>query len=123
MVPVLTSEASTAENPGFNDQQLLNRARDDLQNPQALIVNIDGTDILTPQNAQQYYVESDAGPVTPVADNFLGLANQQTRMRCIGYFVLLSGLSSGSHDLKFGGSAGPPNDRIETLVRYDITVP
>jgi len=123
MVPVLTSEASTAENRGFNDQQLLNKAKDDLQNPQVLFLNVDNGFILTPQNAQQYYVESDAGPVTPVKDNILRLPNTETRMRCIGYFVLLNKLEPGRHDITFGGSAGPLGNRIETLIRYEVRVP
>ena len=123
IVPVLTSEASTAENPGYDDQQLLTKAREDLKDPQVLFLNIDGTYILTPQNAAQYYVESNASPLTPVRDNILRLTASNIRMACIGYFVFLDPLTSGHHDITFGGSAGPTNDRIDTLVHYDITVP
>jgi hypothetical protein len=57
MIPVLTSEASVAENPKFDDDQLLNKASYDLQNPELLFLNVDGTYVLTPYNADQYYVE------------------------------------------------------------------
>lgn len=120
LVPVLTSEASKAENPGLDDAQLLNKAKNDLQNPRILFLAVDDAYVLTPQNAQQFYVESDAGDVTPVAENVLGLPNERTRMRCIGYFVLLSNFGPGKHDITFGGSAGPANDRIETLIRYEV---
>jgi hypothetical protein len=122
MIPVLTAEASQAENRGFDDQQLLNKARDDLQNPESLILNVDGTYVLTQQNAQQFYVESPAGDVTPTKNNILRLPAAQTRMRCIGYFVLLDPLGRGTHDITFGGSAGPSSDRINTLVSYRATV-
>ena len=122
MIPVLTSEASTAENPGFSDEQLLEKARNDLRDPQVLFLNVDNAYILTPENAREYYVESDAGDVTPVVDNILGLPNTTTRMRCIGYFVLIGPLLSGLHDVTFGGSAGPRGDRIETLIRYEVRV-
>ena len=123
LVPVLTAEASTAENPGFNDSQLLNKARDDLQNPQNLLLNVDSQVILTQQNAQNFYVESQAGPVTPVADNVLGLPNTETRMRCVGFFVLLSNFGKGRHNIRFGGSAGLPGNRIETLIQYEANFP
>lgn len=122
MIPVLTSEASQAENPGFNDQQLLNKASNDLQNPQMLFLDVDGTHVLTAQNAQQFYVESAADSVTPVQGNILGLPASPTRMRCLGYFVLLDPLTKGVHDLTFGGSAGPSNNRINTKVSYKVTV-
>lgn len=122
MIPVLTSEASLAENPRFDDNQLLNKASYDLQNPELLFLNVDGSYVLTPHNADQYYVESPADDVTPVKDNILGLPATKTRMRCLGYFVLLDSLGEGRHDLTFGGSAGPPNNKINTLVSYEVTV-
>jgi hypothetical protein len=122
MIPVLTTEATLLENPGFNDQQLLNKASYDLQNPQDLFLNVDGEYILTLQNALKYYVESAADSVTLAPNNILGLPAKQTRMRCVGYFALLDPLSRGVHEITFGGSAGPPNDKINTLVNYEITV-
>ena len=111
-----------AENPNFDDEQLLSKASYDLQNPELLFLNVDGTYILTPQNAHEYYVESTADYVTPVKNNILGLPDKKTRIRCLGYFVLLDPLGAGRHDLTFGGSAGPPNDKINTLVSYEVTV-
>lgn len=123
MIPVLTSEASVAENPGFNDDQLLFRAEHDLLNPQILFLNVDNEYILTPQNAAEYYVQSDADNVNPVGNNILGLPLGRTRMRCVGYFVLLDAfpVGSGVHSISYGGSAGPIGNRIQTLVRYQVT--
>jgi hypothetical protein len=123
MIPVLTSEASKAENPSFDDEQLLNKAREDLLNPEGLFLNVDGVPILTPKNANHFYVESAAGSVTPAMNNILGLPNIETRMRCIGYFVLLNAFESGLHEVSFGGSAGPVGDRYETNIRYQVSVP
>lgn len=123
MIPVLTSEASTAENPGFSDNQLLSKARDDLINPQVLFLNVDNNYILTSQNATTYYVESDADNVVIVGNNVLGIPPGRTRMRCVGYFVLLDAFPEGSgpHNITYGGSAGPAANRIQTLVRYQVT--
>jgi hypothetical protein len=123
MIPVLTSEASTAENPGFNDNQLLSKAKNDLADPQVLFLNVDDDYILTPQNAEKYYVESDADSVVVVGNNVLGIKAGPTRMRCVGYFVLLEAFPEGSgvHNITYGGSAGPAGNRIQTLVRYQVT--
>lgn len=123
MIPVLTSEASVAENPGFNDDQLLMRAEHDLLNPQVLFLNVDDEYILTPENAATYYVQSQADRVVVVGNNVLGISAGPTRMRCVGYFVLLDAFPEGSgvHSITYGGSAGPSGNRIQTLVRYQVT--
>ncbi|MGB7665180.1 MAG: hypothetical protein WBL67_20790 [Nitrososphaeraceae archaeon] len=123
MIPVLTSEASRAENPGFDDNQLLFKAEHDLINPQVLFLNVDNEYILTPQNADKYYVESNAGDMVVVNNNILEIPPGPTRMRCIGYFVLLDAFPDGSgvHSITYGGSAGPAGNRIHCLVRYQVT--
>ena len=80
-------------------------------------------DILTQQNSHQYYVESAAGPVTPVADNILRLPSNEMSMRCVGFFVLLNNFGRGRHIIKFGGNGGPPGNRIETLIQYEVNFP
>jgi hypothetical protein len=122
MIPVLTSEASVAENPGFTDDQLLLRARSDLLNPQILFLNVDSVYVLNPQNAATYYVESDADDVNVVRNNVLNIQPGQTRMRCVGYFVLLDSFPRGSgiHNITYGGSAGPAGNLIQTLVHYQV---
>jgi hypothetical protein len=123
MIPVLTSEASLAENPNFTDAQLLSKARSDLSDPELLFLSVDNQYILTPRNALQYYVESNAGRVVVVGNNVLRIPPGPTRMRCVGYFVLLDPfqVGSGIHTITYGGSAGPAANRIQTLVSYEVT--
>lgn len=124
LIPVLTAEASTAENPGFTDDQLLYRATHDLISADILFLNIDDQYILTPENASQYYVESAANNIVVVGNNVLGISPGPTKMRCVGYFVLIDPFpaGSGTHSITFGGSAGPSGNRIQTLVHYEVTV-
>ncbi|HJU84890.1 MAG TPA: hypothetical protein VJ551_00210 [Nitrososphaeraceae archaeon] len=117
LFPVINFEASVAEGDGTKDEELVARAKfemDQITNIRAMIC---GTSV---NELKQYRIQSPPFNVTLPADNVLGLPAQTTKMISEGYWLFLKPLEPGNYDLYSFGSclAG----RIRIGISYHLSI-
>jgi hypothetical protein len=122
--PVQTAECSSAEYPQYKTEpDLLRCAKDQIDKVSSLDVVIDGKKV---PDLRKYRAQSPLFGLTLPNNNVFGKSAGPTKAVSDGYWLILSPLSPGSHDIRFSGtmvdftSAAPIN--YATAVTYHLNV-
>lgn len=120
LLPLLDASCTTVEPPPFfgRDETALRTCTEALfATPVELTAVVDGEAI---PDLERYRVQSDLFTVALPAGNWLGVEPTVTLGVAEGYWLLLTPLPVGEHELRFGGEV--PDSDIATEVTYHLTV-
>jgi hypothetical protein len=120
--PIITTEKSYVEFPEFKSEaELRSRAEDAIDRVKNVWARVDGTPI---ENLHQYRVKSHLFSITYVENNVIGLPPRNSEAVAEGYYIMLYPLSTGKHDIHFGGAAFCIRDELQfqTCANYCLTV-
>lgn len=100
LIPIIVTMNSTAEFPGWSEDQLLVQARNENVDPLRLELTIDAISV---QNLEQYLLETLPFELELPQNNILGVNDGYTRCISVGYYVKLRFRETGWHMIEFGG--------------------
>jgi hypothetical protein len=121
--PLLNTECSIAGGDGTNEQELRSCATAQIDRASSLKAIVDGVQV---PDLQAYRAQSQLYTITLPPDNIMGVEPGTTPSIAEGYWIFLSPLPPGNHEIIFGGSAGEPSVtssmNFVTEVTYHLTV-
>jgi hypothetical protein len=119
-IPVFGVECSTAEEPPFfgrDEAELRAACRAFLNHPATLTATVNGQAI---PDLERYRMQSEIAPVVFPGDNLYGVTPGVAAAVTDGYWLLLTPLPPGGHELRFGGAL--PAMGVRGAVTYRLTV-